>query len=220
MSYIYVCAIFLETPKVENEAANKWRRVEKELQTTPVGLDFISSLPDDMLKVIISLLPIKYGARTTILSQRWRPLWLSTPLDLINTHELCHGYHKSLDAFSQILGSHHGPIKGLIMGKFHSNGKDQAKLDEWFRSPVLDQIEELIFNDGHIRSLPTYVLRLAPTLCLIKFMNCHSSPLMMSLLFFYHDRSTTSSSSYSSQRMTWSACSATVLHSSSFVFRR
>ena len=115
---------------MENGAANKQRRGELEPQATPAGLDFISSLPDDMLTVIISLLPIKYGARTTILSWRWRPLWNSIPLDLIDTHELCHGYRKSLNAFSKILGSHIGPTKGLRMGKFRSNGKDQAKLDD------------------------------------------------------------------------------------------
>ena len=81
-----------------------------------------------MLRVIISLLPIKYGARTTLLSRWWRPLWNSSPLDLIDTHELCHGYHKSLHAFAKILGSHLGPTKGLRMGKFRSNGKDQARL--------------------------------------------------------------------------------------------
>jgi hypothetical protein len=37
------------------------------------------------------------------------------------------------------------------MGKFHSNGKDRVKLDEWFLSPALDQLEELSFNDGHMR---------------------------------------------------------------------
>ena len=109
---------------MENGAANKQRRGELEPQATPAGLDLISSLPDDMLRVIISLLPIKYGARTIVLSRRWRPLWKSSPLDLIDTHELCHGYRKSLDAFSKILGSHLGPTKGLRMGKFHSNGKD------------------------------------------------------------------------------------------------
>ena len=67
--------------EVENEAANKRRRAEKEPQATPPGLDFINNLPDDMLAVIISLLPIKYGERTIFLSRRWRPLWLSTPLD-------------------------------------------------------------------------------------------------------------------------------------------
>ena len=130
---------------MENGAANKRRRGEQELQVTLAVLDFISSLPDDMLRVIISLLPIKYGARTTVLSWRWRPLWNSSPLDLSHAHELCHGYHKSFDALSKILGSHLGPTKGLRMGKFRSNGKDRAKLDDWFRSPALDQLEELTF---------------------------------------------------------------------------
>ena len=130
-----------------------------------------------MLRVIISLLPIKYGAPTTLLSQRWCPLWNSSPLDLIDTHELCHGYPKSLDVFSQILGSQHGPTRGLRMGKFCSNGKDRAKLDEWFQSPALDQLEELTFDDGHMGSLPTSALRLAPTLRVAKFRNCHLPPL-------------------------------------------
>ena len=156
---------------MENGAANKRRRGELEPQATPAGLDFISSLPDDMLRVIISLLPIKYGARTTLLSRRWRPLWNSSPLDLIDTHGLCHRYHRSLDAFSKILGSHLGTTRGLRMGKFRSHGKDRAKLDNWFRSPTLDQLEELTFDDGHMRLLPTSALRLAPKLRIAKFRN-------------------------------------------------
>ena len=108
---------------MENGAANKRRRGELEPQATLAGLDIISSLPDDMLTVIISLLPIKYGARTTVLSRQWHPLWNSTPLDLIDTHELCHGYRKSLDALSKILGSHPGPTRCLRMGKFRSSGR-------------------------------------------------------------------------------------------------
>ena len=121
-----------ETPEVVNMAANKQRWGKLEPQATPAGLDSISSLPDDMLTVIISLLPIKYGTQTTLLSRQWRPLWNSSPLDLIDTHDLCHGYRKSLGALSKILGSHLGPTKGLRMGKFHSNGKDRAKIDDWF----------------------------------------------------------------------------------------
>ena len=91
-----------------------------------------------------------------------------------------------MDAFSKILGSHLGPTKGLRMGKFCFNGKDRAKLDDWFRSPALDQVEELTFDDGHMRSLPTSALRLAPTLRVTKFRNCHP-PLMTRPLLFYHN---------------------------------
>ena len=63
------------------------------------------------------------------------------------------------------------------MGKFHSNGKARAKIDDWFRSPALDQLEELTFGDGHMQSLPTSALRLAPTLRVAKFRNCHFPPL-------------------------------------------
>ena len=96
-----------------------------------------------------------------------------TPVDLLDAHKLCHGYRQSLDAFSQVLGGHDGPIKGLIMGKFRSNGKDRARLDEWFRSCAIDRLEKLSYNDGHMSLLPTSALCFAPTLHLAKFMKCH-----------------------------------------------
>ena len=162
--------VSVPTNEVENESANKQRRVEKEPQATPTGQDFINNLPDDMLIVIISLLPIRNRARTVVVSRRWRTLWLRTPVDLLHAHKLCHGYRQSLDAFSQILGSHHGPIKGLIAGKF-CYGRERGKLDEWFRSRAIDQLEKLSYNDGHMSLLPTSALRFAPTLRLAKFMN-------------------------------------------------
>ena len=115
---------------MKNGAANKRRRIEP--KPHPVSLDFISSLPDDMLLVIIGLLPTKSILRTALLSLRWRPLWRCVPLNLTVDSYLCNGDCKRMAAVSQILGSHQGPTRGLSMGKFHSNGKDRAKLDEWF----------------------------------------------------------------------------------------
>nr|XP_020147571.1 F-box/FBD/LRR-repeat protein At1g13570-like [Aegilops tauschii subsp. strangulata] len=149
---------------MENEPANKQGRVEPEPQAPPASLDFIGSLPDEMLVTILSLLPIKSGVRTTVLSRRWRPLWHSTPLDLIDDDKLYCGDHKCLDALSHILATHPRPVRRLAIDKFHSNCKVEPKFQEWFQSPALDQLEELSFQAGHLRSLPPSALCLAPTL--------------------------------------------------------
>ncbi|XP_058772406.1 FBD-associated F-box protein At5g56370-like isoform X1 [Vicia villosa] len=41
--------------------------------------DRISSLPDEIISHILSFLPTKLAATTSILSKRWHPLWLSVP---------------------------------------------------------------------------------------------------------------------------------------------
>ena len=64
----------------------------------------------------------------------------------------------------------------------------------------------------HSASCPRFVSRSSGTAI--------SRPLMTCPLLFYHDSSTSSSSPSASQRVTWSACSVAVLHSSNFVFRR
>ncbi|OMO72731.1 hypothetical protein CCACVL1_17630 [Corchorus capsularis] len=49
------------------------------------GHDFISNLPQDILKRILSLLPLEEAVRTTAFSNAWRTLWLP---DLVT----CHGF--------------------------------------------------------------------------------------------------------------------------------
>ncbi|OMO97120.1 hypothetical protein COLO4_14872 [Corchorus olitorius] len=49
------------------------------------GRDFISNLPQDILKRILSLLPLEEAVRTTAFSNAWRTLWLP---DLVTCHGL------------------------------------------------------------------------------------------------------------------------------------
>ncbi|EEE57023.1 hypothetical protein OsJ_06799 [Oryza sativa Japonica Group] len=50
------------------------------------GVDRISRLPDELLRDVVSRLPARDGARTAALSTRWRGVWHSVPLALVEAH--------------------------------------------------------------------------------------------------------------------------------------
>jgi hypothetical protein len=156
---------------MDGEAANKRRRLERKPHSA--SLDFISSLPDDMLLIIIGLLPTKSVVRTTLLSRRWCPLWRRVPLNLTIDSCLCDGDCKRMAAVSKILASHPGSASRLDILMFSAKCKVQAKFDEWFLSPALDQLEELRFEGGRCRSLPLSALRHAPMLRRARFSSCY-----------------------------------------------
>ncbi|CAN6251472.1 unnamed protein product [Urochloa humidicola] len=54
--------------------------------TAPDGVDRISRLPAGILRNIVSRLPVKDAARTAVLSARWRRVWHTTPLVLVDAH--------------------------------------------------------------------------------------------------------------------------------------
>ena len=135
----------------------------RRLMEHPASQDRISELPEEMQCLIISFLSTKSGARTIVLSKRWRPLWRSVPLKLKVDGILAHGDEERLSAVSQILAVHPRPVTMLTIRSFSVNCYAGFKLNEWFRSPALAQVKYLLFQGGQrVLGLPVDLPRVFP----------------------------------------------------------
>ncbi|KAL6647715.1 hypothetical protein ACP70R_015152 [Stipagrostis hirtigluma subsp. patula] len=127
------------------EVGAKRRRAEEDEEEERV--DHISRLPDAVLGEIISLLPTKDGARTQVISRRWRPLWRSAPLNL-DLHGMSRRHGYSVHDISGILAAHPGPGRrfSILTGCLKRCDRPAAILDGWLRSRALDNLQELEFH--------------------------------------------------------------------------
>ncbi|CAO1939939.1 unnamed protein product [Urochloa humidicola] len=137
-------------------------------------VDRISLLPDGILGDIVSLLPTKDGARTQVLSSRWRHVWRAAPLNLrINGDSTIH-----VSEISRILSAHLGPGHRFCIHIGHLRGNEihaaNANLDSWLRSPSLDNLQELELHmlSYPLMPLPAPVRRFSPALRVASFENC------------------------------------------------
>ncbi|CAM0955901.1 unnamed protein product [Alopecurus aequalis] len=131
------------------------------------GTDLISLLSDDILGTIISFLNTDDAVRTSALSRRWRHLWRSAPLNLDTAH--IGGYcPEQIEVVTNILSEHQGLIRRLHLHSLYS-----ADLDGWFRSPALNNLQEIdIWVARFDDPLPLSVLRFAPTLRVFLIAHC------------------------------------------------
>jgi hypothetical protein len=68
--------------------------------------DRVSRLPDALLGDIVSRLPVKDAARTVVLSRRWRGVWRSAPLVLVDAD-----LFPDTSVLSSVVAAHPGPIR-------------------------------------------------------------------------------------------------------------
>ncbi|XP_021310567.1 F-box/FBD/LRR-repeat protein At1g51370 isoform X2 [Sorghum bicolor] len=147
--------------------------------------DRISRLPDGVLGDIVTLLPTNDGARTQVLSSRWRHIWRSAPLniDLDIDPDYPLGAHNVTEGvISRILSAHQGPCRRFSIPEHYLLYRDLrvTSLDGWLESPALDRLQELEFHYGrpHSSNLaplpppPASVHRFSSTLRAVSFGGC------------------------------------------------
>ncbi|OMO58650.1 hypothetical protein COLO4_34465 [Corchorus olitorius] len=117
--------------------------------------DRISELPDEVLILILSFMPVKEATRTSVLSRRWEKLWTFSPcLELDGSRELfnirCHfwctsynprrekevldsGRLRYINWVNRALESYHACAVDKFRIRFDLNERYRCDIDEWVR---------------------------------------------------------------------------------------
>jgi hypothetical protein len=122
------------------------------------GVDRISLLSDALLRNVVSRLPAKDAARTAALATRWRGLWRSVPLAVVDAHILPdwipddHAMPGGEDILSwavavvasRVLDAHPGPFRCVHLSRCHM-ASHQADVERWLELLAAKGVQELVF---------------------------------------------------------------------------
>ncbi|GJM94005.1 hypothetical protein PR202_ga10614 [Eleusine coracana subsp. coracana] len=161
------------------------------------GVDRISSLPDNLLRNIVSRLPVRDGVLTAVLASRWYSLWLSTPLvlrdsDLLLASDLDDEVALAVGfaAVGCILADHPGPFRKIQLTCCEF-GTRERELEEWARLLAAKGVQDLVLldvddstKDDVLQRLPKDILRCASLQRL--FLGYWSFPAMSTDVAFPH----------------------------------
>ncbi|XP_022715986.1 F-box protein At5g03100-like isoform X3 [Durio zibethinus] len=113
-------------------------------------VDLISALPDFLIQEILSFLPIEDAIRTSVLSQRWKPLWTQIPTLSFSHNCFSFKLAKFTDFVNKTLDHFISPKIKNFMINFKFEESMAARLDEWVLFATSHHVEKLslVFDGG------------------------------------------------------------------------
>uniref|UniRef100_A0A0V0GZL6 Putative ovule protein n=1 Tax=Solanum chacoense TaxID=4108 RepID=A0A0V0GZL6_SOLCH len=123
--------------------------------------DIIIALPRNVVDLILELLPVHDAARTSILSSKWRDIWVSLPFLVLNNYFCKKLTAKSANFFritvDEILLQHVGDIVKFVLDVSGINLSSYASINRWIRCVTKNGVKELTVNmsDNKIYILPS-----------------------------------------------------------------
>lgn len=115
---------------------------------TRTKVDRIGGLPDSLLLHILSFLPAKEAVATSLISRRWRPLWLSLPsLDLnLEGFQSLPFFHRFVDKMLKLVDLK--SVKKFVLEIHSSNFKPRdcfrpLKISKWINAMISNKVEHL-----------------------------------------------------------------------------
>ncbi|XP_025796259.1 uncharacterized protein LOC112876376 [Panicum hallii] len=142
------------------------------------GEAYDSALTDDILRIIVSRLPIKDAVSTTVLSKRWVRLWSSVPPVFYDEQLSTSPESTRVAAVDCILSRHPGPFLAVHISSIEFS---QRHLNEWPPLLVDKCVEDLVFVGLIGGDILNYILDSSPMLKVFSLVLIHELPLIVLL---------------------------------------
>ncbi|XP_019090275.1 PREDICTED: F-box protein At1g80960-like [Camelina sativa] len=101
------------------------------------NVDWISTLPDDLLLMIVSRLSTEEAVRTSVVSKRWEHVWKHMSRLVLDMRKKCTDSNITLDVsnrvatlMTKIINNHRGHLESCVIEYDYTNGM----LNTWFQS--------------------------------------------------------------------------------------
>ncbi|XP_047983531.1 putative F-box/FBD/LRR-repeat protein At4g13965 [Salvia hispanica] len=141
----------------QQEPCKKHKRKKRRIECDKGVVDRLSELPDEIIYIILSFLPLRQAASTSILSHRWPNLWKHTSnLDFVNinrrhnkrTTEIEHDSWdvstcKNVKMVNSVLESHKALFLKEFRIQFYINNSAQSTITKWLEFVWSRQVERL-----------------------------------------------------------------------------